>query len=349
MIRAAFATRAAWPRSAEALAHQVAEAHGRADAPHAWVPYGGPALIDALRSKATGPVAAPAWGHAAYGPLLTDARWMPPARRRLDPGPSEVAAALADGASAVLLAPVGGDVVGLREVADLCRRKGVPLALDVRFAAGGRVLDGPPGALGDLALVSVDGEPGPAPCPGAVLLGAAPPSPAPGTGAPVALLRDALRVDPRLRRILGPPQRDTSLAPQEGAAPPWAFAAAAARLQQSAHRASQRARHAGVLRKNLSHVEGVLLPDEPRGAQSAGGALGLRVQGRDAVAERLAAAGIPTLARGGWLAPEGARDTASEALAAEALFLPLLPFYRPRDLDHLGEQLRRAALASEAV
>ena len=68
-------------------------------------------------------------------------------------------------------------------------------------------------------------------------------------------------------------------------------------------------------------------------------------QGRDGVAQELAAGGVPTL-RGlaDWLAPEGARGERATRVSERALFLPLHPFYRPADLVAVAEQLRRATL-----
>jgi hypothetical protein len=308
------------------------------------------ALVAALRARlpAHAVLAAPAWGLEAYADLLEglDVRWMEPAHHRLDPGRSEIAAALDQGATGVLLAPVAGDCASLLGVAELCARRGAVLALDARASAGGRVLDGAPGTLGDLTVVPVDGEPGPAPCPGAFLIGAEPGAPREAAASRLhaaALVRASVRAEPRLRALWRPTQPDGPV-PRSTHAPSWAFAGAAARLQQSATRASQRARHGRTLRRSLSFIEGVDLPPDPTGVQSAGGALGLLVAHRDEVRRRLAGMGISTLDGGGWLAPTAGRAGRAAAVAEQALLLPLLPFYRPRDLDHIGECLRRAAL-----
>lgn len=348
MVRAALARGAAWPRTGADLAALVAAACGRVDA-H-WVPHPEDALIQALKGRTHGPIAAPAWGVAAFAaPLGDSVVWMPPAPGRLDPGPDEVAAALDAGATAVLHAPVAGDCATVHAIATLCSERGVPLALDARMASGGRVLDGPPGAWGDVALLAVHGEPGPAPCPGAVLVGAATAAAngvdsASSLGHSLALLRDAVGSEPRVRRISRSPGCTTVRARQEGAAPSWAFAAAAARLQQSAERASQRARHARTLRANLAHVEGVTVIEEPTGVQSASCVLPLLADHRDAIAAHLAEAGIPTLQTlGGWLSRDDRPDRATH-VAEHALLLPLHPFYRPDDLVFIGEELRRGAL-----
>lgn len=351
VIRAALAKDASWPRTGVEIAQAVARAAGREGTSAQWVPHPEAALIAAVDAARPGArVAAPAWGASQYGTLLEgrDVVWMEPARHRLDPGRSEVVAALDAGADAILLAPVAGDCTSLLGVSDLCATRSALLAVDARSASGGRVLDGSPAAVGNLALATVDGEPGPAPCPGAVLFGA-PDLPLDGaekpTGHALALLRDSLRAEPRLRRLWNPQGGESLRARVGGAAPTWAFAAAAARLQQAGPRASQRARHARALRRIISHIEGVDLPSDPPGIQSAGGTLGLLVKHRDAIARRLATAGVPTLSGGlGWLAPGGQRPKRAEAVAEKALLLPLLPFYRPRDLDFVGEELRRAAL-----
>lgn len=359
VVRAALAQRAEWPRSGEALARLVGAAAQR-DPEHAsWVPDPEAALVAALAAQRDGPpvVACPEWGVEAFAAPLGRAAdrliYMPPAAGRMDPGPAEVRRALDDGATAVLLAPVAGDCVGIQAIAALCADRGVTLALDARMASGGRVLDGPPGAWGDPTLLAVHGEPGPAPCPGAVLLASrsTPPQEVRANGGSfrlaLRLLHDSLRSEPRLRRLLGP---SASAAPTRTdlSAPSWAFAAAAARLQQSADRASQRARHGRTLRSNIAYVDGMAVLDEPPGVQSASCVLPLLSAHRDAVAAALDAAGIPTLqAIAGWLAPAAERSDPAADVAARALFLPLHPFYRPQDLVAIGEALRRAALGAQ--
>ena len=350
MVHAALARGAAWPRTGASLARLVATAAAR-DPDHArWVAHPEDALIRALRHRAGGaPIASAAWGVPAFGDALAGHAtvWMPPAPGQLDPGAADVAAALDAGAGAVLLAPVAGDCAPIAEIARLCAARGLPFALDARMASGGRVLDGPPGAWGDLTLLSVHGEPGPAPCPGAVLVGdvtAETPDGSPSSwrhGA--ALLRDSIASEPRLRRLIA--GRDTVRAPQDGAAPAWAFAAAAARLQQAPERASQRARHARTLRANIGHVEGITVPLEPTGGQSASSVLGVLAAQRDSVRSQLLAAGVACPALGGWLTDRD-RPPRSEELAESTLFLPLHPFFRPRDLVQISETLRRAALGA---
>ncbi len=359
VVRAALARGAHWPRSGPDLAGEVATAAQRDPSQASWVPHPEEALVAALRSHTDGElvIACPSWGVAAFAePLERHADrliFLAPAPGRLDPGLAQVEAALQAGATAVLLAPVAGDCTGIQPIAALCAGRGVPLALDARMNSGGRVLDGPPGAWGDPTLLAVHGEPGPAPCPGAILVSSRPPQPAPnGVASPAALdlalslVRDSLRSEPRLRRLLGP-GAPASLAPRQGAAPAWAFAAAGARLQQAADRASQRARHGRTLRHNIAHIEGMSVIDEAPGVQSASCVLPILTRNRDAVAAWLARAGLPTLhGLAGWLAPEGGRSAEAEDVAARALFLPLHPFYRAQDLVSIGEALRRAALAS---
>ncbi|MCO4770391.1 MAG: hypothetical protein KDA24_10205 [Deltaproteobacteria bacterium] len=356
VIRAALARGAAWPRTAEGLAAAVATAVGREDTPAQWVASPETALLRALDARFPDAVlAAPAWGRTSFAAPLEgrDVVWMEPARLRLDPGASEVAAAIDAGATAVLLSPVAGDCTSLLGVDDLCERRGVALVVDARAASGGRVLDGSPASLGTLTLASVDGEPGPAPCPGAVLLGAdaatnEPPGPGPSPSWSLAarLLADSLQFEPRVRRLWDPPRADRLLSRSAGPAPGWAFAAAAARLQQSAARASQRARHSRTLSSLVRHIQGVALPTDPTGVQSAGGAIGLRIAHRDAVRSALSVAGVSPVPPGGWLAPDGRRGPRATEVQETALLLPLLPFYLPRDLDFIGEALRRAALRS---
>lgn len=356
VIRAALAKGATWPRTPQALAELVATSVSRSGETASWAPDPEVALMDAVQARVglDATIAAPAWGRSSFAAPLdrwTRQVWIEPALHHLDPGLAEVTAALDAGADVVLLAPLAGDCGSLLGIADLCARRGAIFALDARASSGGRVLDGPPGGLGDLTLVAVDGEPGPAPCPGAILLGADRAVRGSGVVVPglaLRLLRDSLRMEPRLRRLIRPPGEDRTPAPDDGSAPSWAYAAAAARLQQSGTRASQRARHARVLRSSISWIEGVDLPDEPTGVQSAGGSIGLLMQHRDGVLARLTRAGVGVTVGGAWLAPAGARTTRAEAVAAQALLLPLLPFFRPKDLDFMGEALRRAALKASA-
>jgi hypothetical protein len=348
-----------WPRTGPALARLVAGSSQRDPDQALWVPHPEAALVDALRQRVGGRlvVACPAWGVTGFAdPLKSVADrliFMPPAPGRLDPGRDEVRQALDDGATAVLLAPLAGDCVAIEPTASLCAERGVPLALDARMTSGGRVLDGAPGAWGDPTLLSVHGEPGPAPCPGAVLVSSRPGARVPngaGSGSPLSLglslMRDSVHAEPRLRRLLGP-SGSTLRSTQEGPAPSWAFAAAAARLQQSAERASQRARHGRTLRLNIGNIEGMSVLEEPPGVQSASSVLPVLTLRRDAVAKALCSAGIPTLDwLGGWLAPASERSAEATDVADRALLLPLHPFYRPRDLVAIGEALRRAALGA---
>ena len=345
VVRAALARAAAWPRHGDGLAELVRNALGAGRG--RWVAAPEDALLDALDRLRPGAVlAAPAWGASRWAAPLAarEVRWMEPARHRLDPDKTRVAEAIAAGANAVLLAPVAGDCASLLGVADLCRAKEVTLLVDGRASAGGRVLDGPPTHRADLALAPPDGEPAPGACGGAVLLGDPGPSDPPTRSLkhPAKLALDSLRTEPRLRRLV---QTSDAPCPCAEAAPPWAFAAAAARLQQAETRASQRARHGRALRRIISHVEGIDLPPDPVGVQSAGGALGMLVERRREVVAHLDAHGLPSLQSAlGWLAPGRSRGPLATQVSEQALLLPLLPFYRPTDLDWVGETLRRATL-----
>jgi hypothetical protein len=346
-----------WPRTAVALARLVGERAGRPEA--RWVRRPEEALLEALldRFPGAGPagplLAAPAWGPPRFREALErlrQVRWMPPAEGRLDPGIDEVIAALDSGAEAVLLAPVAGDCQALPDAAAACRRADALLLLDVRTSVGSRLVGGGPERHGDLLLLPVDGEPVPSPCPGAILCGA---------GTEPRERRGPLRVrhgldcllasiadEPRLRRVLDPPRPPTR-AFDSPLPPPWAAAAAAARLAQAALRAEQRALNAQRIRVNLGNIAGVELIPDPPGFQAASGALPLLTAHRDRVADRLLAVGVPALHElGGWLAPATDRTPACEAVAERALFLPLHPFYSHRDIDTIGEALRRAVLGA---
>ena len=344
-----------WPRTAAALAKEVGERSLRPQA--RWVRYPEEALLEALldRFPGSGPpgplLAAPAWGPPRFRDALERLhrlRWMPPAAGRLDPGAQEVIAALDDGAEAVLLAPVAGDCSPVPDAAAACERADALFLLDARTSVGSRFLDGGPERYGDLLLLPVDGEPVPSPCPGAVLCGAGrddrsrlgPLRVRHG----LACLSASLADEPRLRRLLDLPRPALSSL-DSPLPPPWAVAAASARLAQAALRAEQRALQCQRIRVNLSHVAGVEPISDPPGFQAAGAALALRAPDRDRVSARLLATGVPTLPElGGWLAPPADRTPAGDAVDAQALFLPLHPFYSGRDVDTIGEALRRAVL-----
>lgn len=341
-----------WSRRPQDLAQQVAALLGRP--PGRWV--GDPE--SALLAVLGGPVprlhlAMPTLGRAAYARItrLTDAQihWMEPARGRLDPGPSEVAEALAAGVHAVLLAPLAGDCSALPEAARLCADRGARLALDARASMAARVLDGGPAVWGDVCLVPVDAEGGPSPCAGAILLGEAPGDPAPAGGLQPALflrtLAAALRDEPHLRRLLAPTTRQTP--PPEAQRPPpaWAVAAASVRATQAQQRNAQRARHARTLGVHCAHLPAVRVPPGLAAHQSTGLAVPLLAQGRDEIVRALRALGLePVLDLAAWLAPPESRGERAQSVANELLALPLHPFYRPRDIDWLAERLRQATL-----
>lgn len=344
-----------WPRTAAALARRVGEHFDRSSA--RWVCQPEEALLGALldRLPGAGPagplLAAPAWGPPRFAQALGRLHqvvWMPPAEGRLDPGLEQVIAALDAGAEAVLLAPVAGDCQALPEAAAACRRADALLLLDARTSVGSRLLDGGPERYGDLLLLPVDGEPAPAPCPGAILCGDGEDDQE--RRGPLRLRHGLLRLmaslqdEPRLRRLLDPP-RPTHAPLDVRLPPPWSVAAASARLDQAPLRAEQRARHAQRMRVNLSNIAGVELVADPPGFQTAGSALPVLAADRDRVAGRLAEQGVPHLAGlGGWLAPPNAREASSIGVAERALLLPLHPFFSQRDIDTIGEALRRAAL-----
>ncbi|MCP4872821.1 MAG: hypothetical protein GY898_29370 [Proteobacteria bacterium] len=355
---AAFGGRSgSWPRTFGELAAQVAEHFGRDDG--RWVAEPEAALLRVVLDRlpaggpAGPPIAAPAFGPPGFAEVLGrfhQVHWMEPARGRIDPGPSEVAEALDAGAQAVLLAPIAGDGTSLPDAARLCQARGALLLVDARACVGTRILDGGPERFGDLVLLPPDGEPSAGVCAGAILCGdgtaseADKPGPL-GLRKAVAAVAESLRDEPRLRRwfSLAAPQVHRPRA--IGKPPAWAVAAAGARLRQARFRADQRARHAQVMRINFGNLPAVEMVTDPTGFQSAGAALPLLAQGRDEVVSALAEQGVPT--RGdlaGWLAPEGARGPRALDVADRALLVPLHPFYRPADIEAIGERLRRATL-----
>jgi dTDP-4-amino-4,6-dideoxygalactose transaminase len=279
-----------------------------------------------------------------------DVHWMEPARGRLDPGAGEVAEALDAGAKAVLLAPIAGDGMALPDAQKLCRARGVLLMVDARASVGTRILDGGPERYGDLVLLPPDGEPTPGACGGAILSGDGNGSDMDRPGAlgirhAIQALAQSVRDEPRLRRWFASTAPTVRRPERSGRPPRWAVAAAGARLLQARFRADQRARHAQVMRINFGNLPAVELIFDPSGFQSAGAALPLLAQGRDAIVAALAEQGVPTRGDlGGWLAPEGPRGPRATDVAERVLLVPLHPFYRPVDIEAIGERLRRATL-----
>jgi len=322
-----------------------------------WVPDAPAAFADAIHARLGDvPVAAPAFGRADLGPALA-ARfskmvWMDPEPGRLDPGEEAVRSALEGGARAVVASPIAGQGGALDGVSRRCADAGALLAVDARSSPGCRVRDRVVADFGELVLLPVDGEPGPAALWGAILAGE-------GTGgegprgangkAPAHALRlvlTSIRDEPRLRRFL-PAPRAAAEKERDGDPPGWACAAASVRLSQSPARASQRALHARTLRSHCGNVQGVELVPDPPGCQAAGGTFPLLVDHRDALAEELRARGIPVVGDGiGSLRPDGALGPVAAEPASRLLLLPLLPFYRREDLVFLAEQLRLAAYAA---
>ncbi len=349
-----------WPRTLHELGAEVAAHFDRGAG--RWVAEPEAALLLVALDRLPGagpagpPLAAPAWGPPAFAEVLRrfhQVHWMEPASGRLDPGPSEVAQALDEGARAVLLAPVAGDATSLPDAARLCRDHSALLLVDARASVGTRVLDGGPERYGDVVLLPPDGEPSRGVCGGAILCGDGGPRddeqgrPGPlGVRAALSALAESIRDEPRLRRWLGTPKSPTAPGADAAARPPgWAVAAAAARLRQARHRADQRARHAQVMRINFGNLPAIEIVPDPPGFQSAGAALPLLARGRDGVVAALAEQGIPCRGDlGGWLAPEGERGPRAEEVADRALLVPLHPFYRPLDIEAIGERLRRATL-----
>ena len=341
-----------WARRPEDLATQIAVLLARP--PGRWVAEPEDALLAALAPpSAQLHVAMPAFGHPGYvGARLRDntrIRWMEPARGRLDPGPSEVAEALDAGANAVLLAPLAGDCSVLPAAARLCGDRGARLGVDARACMAARVLDGGPAVWGDVCLVPVDAEGGPSPCPGAILLGPAGEGGSPiGGPQPALLLRTlaaALRDEPHLRRLVGPARIDPAAAAPSLPPAGWAVAAASARAMQSAHRNTQRARHARTLRVHCSHLPAVRVCSPVAGHQATGLAVPMLARGRDEIAVLLSRLGVePVAGLGAWLAPAEERGERACDVAEQLLAVPLHPFYRPRDIDWLAERLRRSTL-----
>lgn len=362
-IRAALVGRAPWPVTADQLAAQVSDAIGRPDG--RWVASPEEALLQAFltRSGGGGPAgpkfAAPALGRAGYRKLLErfpQVRWMEPAAGQLDPGADEIAAAIEWGAQAVLLTPISGNCAGLAHAAQLCGSAGALLLVDARAATGTRILESGPESYGDLCLVPVDGEPGPSPCPGAILFGATgqPDHLGPGPNGyrwALQTLRRSLRDEPRLRRLgspaLRPPQPPRP--PRFEAPPPWSVAVATVRLRQAPARASQRAHHIRALIQHCGNVPGLQVVRDEAGIQSAGSTFPMLAEGRDQLVPLLLELGIEAVPDAfEFLAPPDQRPPGATLLASQLVLLPLHPFYGPRDIDVIAEALRRATVRSSS-
>ena len=329
-----------------------------------WAPEPERNLCEALLERMgeqTGPIAAPAWSRPGYREVLprhfSDIIWMEPALGRLDPGADEIAAAIEAGAVAILHAPIVGDCAPLPEIQQLCADANVLFALDARASVGSRVHEQGPETFGDLLLLPGDGEPTPSLLSGAVLFGCRNrhrlerrPRTTLRRSLPLALrlIAHTLRYEPRLRGLWSGPKKSAQVpqtAPNE--APRWAFAATQARLFQSRQRWSQRTRHVRDLHLHCSHLPGTTSIDDRPGSITAGAAYPLLVANAQLVRRELqtmGVQGVPGL--GGWLAPQSMRGPRAQELAAEAIFLPLHPFYRPEDMGFLSEALRRAVLRS---
>ncbi len=353
VLRAVLSAGGPWARSSEALASRLSELLERS--PARWVAEPEDALLAALADRVEGPLvlALPAYGHPGFeaGRLRPDTRllWMEPAVGRTDPGPSEIAAALDQGANAVVLTPIAGDLQALPEAEQLCARRGAVLALDARNSMGARALERGPQNYADLCLVPADGEGGPSPCPGAVLLGDEGSSdPRTGPRAPgwaIEVLARAIRDEPHLRRLLPLPGERSPRGHAPSLPPAWAIAAAAARAESAAHRGSQRARHARSLQMHCSHIAALDSVPAKQGFQAAGLAFPVLASGREGILRELRDTGVEAVTGlAGWLAPDAARGERSRALAERLILLPLHPYYRPQDLDWLAERLRQATL-----
>jgi len=354
--------RGRWARTPGELTIAVADHFGRILG--RWAPRPEHALCDAMAEalgKGGGPVAVASWSRPGYrevlGQTFSDILWMEPAEGRLDPGEREVRMAIEAGARAILLAPIAGDCSALPKIKEACAEAGVLFALDARASVGSRILEYGPERFGDLLLVPADGEPAPSLFNGAVLFGSRQRSklpPRPRTtlfnSLPLALrlLAHSLCFEPRLRSLWRGPRKPASVPTVDPhMAPRWAFAAAEARLQQSSHRWTQRARHVRALHLHCSHLPGTSSLPDPKGSLTAGAAFPVLVPDADLVRRNLSKMGVqcvPGLAD--WLAPKGMRGPIAEQLAEEALFLPLHPFYRSEDMGFLNEALRRAVLRS---
>jgi len=318
------------------------------------------ALAGALGEE-SGPIAAPAWSRPGYREALprhfSEILWLEPAAGQLDPGVDEIEEAIKAGAKAILHAPIVGNCGTLPAIQLLCREAGVLLALDARASVGSRIHEQGPEDFGDLLLVPCDGEPTPSLLSGAVLFGCRARvsfQPRPRTtlrrSLPMALrlIAHTLRYEPRIRSLWSGPVKSAS-APHMDAekTPRWVFAAAQARLFQSKQRWAQRARHVRSLHLHCSHLPGSSSIDDESGALTAGAAYPLLVADAELVSRKLQSLGVqcvPGLA--GWLAPKGMRGRRAQKIAAEAIFLPLHPFYRPEDMGFLSEAVRKAVLRS---
>jgi dTDP-4-amino-4,6-dideoxygalactose transaminase len=357
VMRAIATPRGLHARSPEALAAEVVTAASRSEG--VWVPDAAEALAAALQRRlgSDAVVAAPVFGRSDLGPALASRFkmiWMDPEQGRLDPGADDVSRAIGRGARAVIASPIVGQGGSMRAVEEACRAADVILAVDARWSPGSRVGDRVIGDFGDLVLLPVDGEPGPAAVWGAILAGkgsvaATDPAIVNGRapGHALSVLVHSLRDEPRLRRFLPPPAPSKRRETKTGRPPGWACAAASVRLAQAAQRATQRALHARTLRAHCGNVEGIELVNDPPGCQAAGGTFPLLVDRRDALAEALRTRGVPVLDAGlGPLRPDEKLGWGARDLAQRLLLLPLLPFYRRADLVFVGEQLRLAAYAS---
>ncbi len=362
VISAVLARASRWARTPGELCIAASNHYGRM-LPR-WAPQPEQNLCEALREalgEKAGPIAAPAWSRPGYREVLpshfSEILWMDPAEGRLDPGADEIADAIHAGAVAVLYAPIVGDCSELPKIERLCRDSDVLLALDARASVGSRVHELGPEDFGDLLLLPADGEPVPSLFSGAVIFGCRNrasfqrrPRTTLRRSLPLALrlVARTVRYEPRLRTLWSGPKKAASaphLDPDK--APRWAFAAAQARLFQSSQRWSQRARHVRSLHLHCSHLPGSSSIDDQSGSVTAGAAYPLLVADAELVSRKLQALGVqcvPGLA--GWLAPKAMRGRRAQKVAAEAIFLPLHPFYRPEDMGFLSEAVRRAVLRS---
>lgn len=363
-IRAALLRAEPWPGTAQGLASEVSDTIGRPDG--RWVARPEEELLRAFltRTGGGGPagpkIAVPALGRRGYRKLLERFRqihWMDPAPGQLDPGADEIAAALEWGAQGVLLTPISGNCSGLAQAAQLCGEAGTLLLVDSRAAMGTRILESGPEAFGDLCLVSVDCEPTPSPCPGAILFGAPGRPEAVGVGASeyrwaLQTLIRSLRDEPRLRAVFPrSPQAPVTPEPPPSDAPAhWAIAVASVRLRDSHQRASQRANHARALVQNCGNVPAIQVIRDEAGIQSAGSTMPMLAQGRDGIVEALLEQGIEAVPDAfEFLAPLELRGERAMLVGAQLLLLPLHPFYRARDIDAMAEALRRATVRVNGV
>ena len=363
-LQAALVHQAPWPVTANQLAAQVGTAIGRPNG--RWVAAPEEALLQAFltRSGGGGPAgpkfAAPALGRPGYRRLIDrfpQVHWMEPAPGQLDPGPDEITAAVEWGAQAILLTPISGNCSGLAEAAQICGSAGALLLVDARAAMGTRILECGPESYGDLCLVSVDTEPCPSPCPGAILFGASGQAETLGPGPngyrwALQTLGRSLRDEPRLRRLgthrPSPPQ--ALIPPRFAAPPPWSVAVASVRLKQAPARASQRAHHIRALVQHCGNVPGLEIVQDGLGIQSAGSTFPMLAGGRDDLVPLLLELGVEAVPNTfEFLAPADRRPPGATALADRLVLLPLHPFYGPKDIDVIAEALRRATVRSSGT